>query len=42
MHVAIERKIQKDIQQASRHMGIHAKEIVDQALLLYLESVKNP
>lgn len=40
MPIVVEKKIQKNIREISRQMGIKEKELVDRAILLYLESVR--
>lgn len=40
MPLVVEKKIRKNISDISRRMGIKEKELVDRAILLYLESVK--
>ncbi len=40
MTIAIKRKIKKDLREVSQRMGITEHDVVDRALLLYLESVK--
>jgi hypothetical protein len=40
MSSIIEKNIQKGVREVSRQMGIKEKELVDRALLLYLESAK--
>lgn len=40
MPLVVEKKIQRSLKEVSRQMGIGEKELVDRALLLYLESAK--
>lgn len=40
MAITIEKKIQKGLREVSRQMGMKEKELIDRALLLYIESVK--
>lgn len=40
MPLVLEKKIRKDVSEFSRRMGIKEKELVDRALLLYLDSIK--
>jgi len=40
MPLILEKKIRRDVSEFSRKMGIKEKELVDRALLLYLDSIK--
>lgn len=40
MPFVVEKKIKKNISEVSRRMGIKEKELIDRALLLYLEGAK--
>lgn len=40
MSITIEKNTQKDLKKVAERMGIKEKELVDRALLLYLESTK--
>ena len=40
MPIVIEKKIQKNLKEVSRQMGIGKEELIDRALLLYLESAR--
>lgn len=38
--LAVEKKIRKDVREVSRRMGIKEKELVNRAVLLYMESAR--
>lgn len=40
MSITIEKNTQKDLKKVAERMGIKEKELVDRALLLYLENAK--
>lgn len=40
MSITIEKNTQKDLREIAERMGIKEKELVDRALLLYLENAK--
>lgn len=40
MQIHLKEKIEKDIKRVSRELGVNENQIVDRALLLYLESIK--
>lgn len=40
MPLVLEKKIQKNVREVSRQMGIQERELVDRAVLLYLESAR--